>query len=88
MYELIFGCKPKLNSKLRAFGEIGVVTTKDKIQGKLRNRVCACMFIGYTENHSSDVFWMLKLETCGIINARDIVWLNECTRIRLMTKLQ
>jgi hypothetical protein len=27
-YELLFGCKPKLPTILRSFGEIGVVTTK------------------------------------------------------------
>jgi hypothetical protein len=26
-YELLFGCKPKLPTSLRSFGEIGVVTT-------------------------------------------------------------
>ena len=76
-YELLFGCKPRLNSNLKAFGEIGVVTTKDKIQGKLKNRGTPCMFVGYTENHSRDVYRMLNLETHGIINSRDIVWLNK-----------
>ena len=76
-YELLFGCKPRLNSTLKAFGEIGVVTTKDKIQGKLKNRGTPCMFVGYTENHSRDVYRMLNLETHGIINSRDIVWLNK-----------
>ena len=76
-FELLFGCKPKLNSTLKIFGEIGVVTTKDKIQGKLKNRGTPCMFVGYTENHSSDVYRMLNLETHGIINSRDIAWLNK-----------
>jgi hypothetical protein len=38
-HQLLFGCKPKLPASLRSFGEIGVVTTKDNIQGKLKNRV-------------------------------------------------
>jgi hypothetical protein len=33
-HQLIFGCKPKLPASLRSFGEIGVVPTKYKIQGK------------------------------------------------------
>jgi hypothetical protein len=37
-YELLFGCKPKLPTSLRSFGEIGVVTTKANIQKKLKNR--------------------------------------------------
>jgi hypothetical protein len=36
-YQLLFGSKPKLPSSFRIFGEIGVVTTKDNVQGKLRN---------------------------------------------------
>jgi hypothetical protein len=35
-YELLFGCKPKLPTSLRCFGEIGVVTTKANIQSKLK----------------------------------------------------
>jgi hypothetical protein len=37
-YQLLFGCKPRLPTNLRSFGEMDVVTTKDKIQGKLNNR--------------------------------------------------
>jgi hypothetical protein len=76
-YELLFGCKPKLNLSLKSFGEIGVVTTKDKFQVKLRNRGSTCMFVGYTDNHSRDVFRMLNLKTRGVINARDVIYLNK-----------
>jgi hypothetical protein len=31
-YELLFGCKPKLPTSLRSFGEVGVVTTKANIK--------------------------------------------------------
>ena len=71
-YQLLFGAKPKLPSALKAFGEIGVVTTKDDIQGKLKNRGTYCMFVGYSVNHASDVYRMLNLETKGIINTRDV----------------
>jgi hypothetical protein len=76
-YELLFGCKPKLNSSLMTFGDIGVVTTKDKIQGKLRNRGSTCMFVGNTDNHSRDVIRMLNLKNRGVIDVRDVVWLNK-----------
>ena len=71
-YQLLFGAKPKLPSALKAFGEIGVVTTKDDIQGKLKNRGTYCMLVGYSVNHASDVYRMLDLETKGIINTRDV----------------
>jgi hypothetical protein len=37
-FELLFGSKPILHYELKIFGEVGVVTTKDKIQSKLNNR--------------------------------------------------
>jgi Reverse transcriptase (RNA-dependent DNA polymerase) len=76
-YQLLYGCKPRLPASLRSFGEIGIVTTKDKIQGKLNNRGTPCMFVGYTLHHAHDVYRMLKIETAMIINSQDIIWLNE-----------
>ena len=35
------------------------------------------MVVGYTGNHSRDVYRVLNLETHGIINSQDIVWLNK-----------
>jgi hypothetical protein len=62
---------------LRSFGEIGVVTTKNDIQGKLTHRGALCMFMGYSSNHAHDVYRMLNIETKKIINSRDIVWMNK-----------
>jgi hypothetical protein len=76
-YELLFGCKPKLPTSLRSFGEIGVVTTKANIQSKLENRGKPCMFVGYSVHHANDVYRMLNLDTKRIIQSRDIIWLNE-----------
>ena len=76
-YELLFKTKPKLAEKLKSFGEIGVVTTKDDIQGKLKNRGTFCMFVGYSVDHANDVYRMLNLETKRIVNSRDIKWLNQ-----------
>jgi hypothetical protein len=73
--------KPKLNLYLKGFGMIGVVTTKDKIQVKLRNRGRICMFFGYTDNDSRDMFCMLKVKTHGVINYRDVVCLKKCIKI-------
>jgi hypothetical protein len=76
-YQLLYGCKPRLPASLRSFGEIGIVTTKDKIQGKLNNRGMPCMFVGYSVHHAHDAYRMLNIETEMIINSRDIIWLNE-----------
>jgi len=76
-YQLLFGSKPNLPLSLRSFGNIGVVTTKSDIQGKLNNRGTSCMFMGYSVNHAHDVYRMLNLDTKKIINSRDIIWLNQ-----------
>jgi hypothetical protein len=62
--------------KLKFFGEVGVVTTKDDIQGKLRNRGTFFMFDGYSVDHANNVYCMLNLDTKGIVHCRDIKWLN------------
>jgi hypothetical protein len=64
-----------------------VVTTKEKIQAKLTNRGTPCIFVGYAENHSRDVYKMLNLETNSIINSRDIIWLKKMHKDWLKNKL-
>jgi hypothetical protein len=76
-FELFYGENPTLYDYLKIFGEVGVVTTKDRIQAKLRNGGTTCMFVVYTEHHSRDVYRMLNLTTNSIINSRDIIWLNK-----------
>ena len=77
-YQLLFESKPKLPSCLKIFGEMGVVTTKDDIQGKLKNRGTTFMFVGYSVDHANDVYRMLNLKTKKIVNTRDVVWLGKC----------
>jgi hypothetical protein len=72
-FELLYVEKPTLHNNLKIFGEVGVVTTKEKIQAKLTNRGTTCIFVGYTEHHSRDVYRMLNLTTNSIINSRDII---------------
>jgi hypothetical protein len=74
--QLLFRIKPRLPESLRSFGEVGVVTTKKDIQGKLTNRGTPCMFMGYSNNHAHDVYRMLNIKTKKIINSRDIIWMN------------
>jgi hypothetical protein len=54
-----------------------VVTTKPDIQGKLTNRGTTGMFVGYSVNHSNDVYRMLNLHSKRIIHSRDIIWLDR-----------
>jgi hypothetical protein len=55
-HQLMFRSIPKLPESIRLFGEIGVVTTKNDIQGKLQNCGTFCMFIGYSIDHANDVY--------------------------------
>jgi hypothetical protein len=70
-YQIIFGSKPKLLTSLRIFGEMGVVTTKDDIQGKLKNRGLTSMSVEYSVDHANDVNQMLNLYSKRIIQTRD-----------------
>jgi hypothetical protein len=57
-------------------GEIGVVTTKEhNIQGKLKSQGTQFMCVGHSINVSSNVSWMLHLETHGIFHSTDVIWL-------------
>jgi hypothetical protein len=56
---------------------MGVVKTKSDIQGKLINRGTTCVFVGYSVNHSNDVYQMLNLDSKRIIHSRDIIWLER-----------
>jgi hypothetical protein len=75
-YQSLFGSKPRLPESLRSFGEIGVVTTKSNIQGKLRNRSTVCMFVGNSVDHAHDVYPMINVETNYVNNSRNIKWLK------------
>jgi hypothetical protein len=90
-FELFYNTKPILHEELKIFGEVGVVTTKDKIHAKLANHGTPCIFVGYAENHSKDVYRMLNLETKTIINSSDIIWLKkmykDCLKNKLMTTI-
>jgi hypothetical protein len=76
-FELFCGEKPTLHNHLKIFGEVGAVTTKDKIEAKLTNRATTFIFVGYTDHHSRDVYRMLNLNAKSIINSRDIICLNK-----------
>jgi len=63
--------------KLKTFGEMCVVTTKDKIQSKLTDKGTTCMFVGYANDHASDVYRFLNLKSGRIIKSRDVIWLGK-----------
>jgi hypothetical protein len=66
---------------------MGVVTTKDDIQGKLKNRSVTCMVVGFSVNHANDVYWMLNLNSKRIIQTRDFFGQKNATIIGVKIKL-
>jgi hypothetical protein len=87
-HQLLLKVKPKLPSSLRIFGEMGVMTTNANIQGKLANRGTTCMLMGYSVDHSNDVFHMLNPKTRRIINLSDVIWLGKSLKIWSITDPQ
>ena len=76
-YELFFGKEHPHGRELRVFGEMGVVTLVRKINGKLVDRGINCMFVGYSENHPSNVYRMFDFHTRRIKQSRNIEWLGK-----------
>jgi hypothetical protein len=66
-------------SKLRTFGEIGIVSDKKtkKIQGKLDDRGLPCLWVGYPTNHAEDVYKFVNLRTKKMIMHQNIIWLDK-----------
>ena len=52
-------------------------TPNKKIKSKLTNRGRTCIFVGYSNKHSGEVFRMVNLQTKKIIYTRDVCWLQK-----------
>ena len=74
---LMFNRPLKKQVKLRKFGEMCVITIKDKIQSKLADKGTTCMFVRYGVDHPSDVYRFLNPHTERIIKSRDVIWENH-----------
>jgi hypothetical protein len=78
-YSLFFEKEHSYARSLNTFGDIGVMANQadKKIRGKLADRGKLAMFIGYPENHASDICRMFKLNTEQHVKSRDVPWLNK-----------
>jgi len=74
--QLMFKQSLKGLNNLRPFGDMYVVTTKNKIQGKLSDKGTTGIFVGYPKNHADDVYRIFNTITKKIIKSRDVLWLN------------
>ena len=73
-------------NNFRSLDEMCVVTTKNKVQGKFKDRGTACLFVEYPSNHADNMYRVLNLKTVQVIKARDVIWLNNCYGDWLMKK--
>ena len=77
-HTLFYGEDAKYARSLRTFGGMAVVAIHEgkKMRSKLDNRGKTCIFVGYTDDHTKDVYRFLKIHTKRIIQSRDVTWLN------------
>ena len=77
-FTLFYNKDVKYMKHLRSFGEMAVVAIHEgkKMRSKLDNRGKTCMFVGYADDHSGDVYRFLNIKTMRIIMSRDARWLN------------
>ena len=68
----------KFMKHLRSFGEMAVVDIHEgkKMRPKLDNRGITCMFVGYADDRSGDVYRFWNININRIIMSRDARWLN------------
>ena len=63
--------------KLRKFGEVGIMTDREKIKAKIKNKGIPCLHLGHSIGHGSDVHRLLKLATKKVVRSRDVRWLER-----------
>ena len=75
-HTLFYGEDAKNVRNLRTFGEMAVVAIHEgkKMRSKLDNRGKTCMFVGYADDHTKDVYRFLNIYTKRIILSRDMRW--------------
>ena len=77
-HTLFYGKDAKYMKYMRIFGEMAVIAIHEgkKMRSKLDDRGKTCMFVGYADDHSRDVYRFLNIHSKGIIISRDVRWLN------------
>ena len=77
-HTLFYGEDAKYTRSLRTFGEMAVIAIHEdkKMRSKLDDRGKTCMFVGYADDHTKDVYRFLNIHTRRIILSRDVRWLN------------
>ena len=77
-HTMVYWKDAKYTRSLRTFGEMTVIAIHEgkKMRSKLDDRGKTCMFVGYADDPSKDVYRFLNIHTKRIIISRDVRWLN------------
>ena len=77
-HTLFYGEDAKYTRSLRTFGEMAVIAIHEgkRMRSQLDDRRKTCMFVGYADDHTKDVYRFLNIHTRRIILSRDVRWLN------------
>ena len=76
-HEKVYDQLPSYAHKLRVFGEIGIISNTGEIQTATQDRGIKCIFLGYAEDHSSDVYRFYNMQTGKVKLSRDVIWINK-----------
>jgi hypothetical protein len=72
--ELWTGVKPKIYAHLIEWGRVGYIADRQKIMKQFQPKAAPCIFVGYAQDHSGDVYRMYNPITQKIILSCDITW--------------
>ena len=74
-----FGTDAKYAKHLRVFGEMCIVADTDNKVGrtKIDRRDKISLFVGYSIQHTGDIYRLLNPKTSGVIHSRDVKWIGK-----------
>ena len=77
--KFFFGVDAKYGKHLRVFGEMCVVANTDNKVGrtKIDPRGKISLFVGYSTQHTGDVYRLLNPNTSRVIHSRDEKWIGK-----------
>jgi hypothetical protein len=78
-WSLFYKKESPIVRNLRQFGEVAILDNHQKrgFHSKLEKRGYAALYLGHADNHATDVYWFLNLETKCVVWSRDCTWLNK-----------
>ena len=76
-HEKVYDQLPSYANKLQVFGEIGIISITGEIQNATQDHGLKCIFQGYAEDHSGDVYRFYNMQAGKVKMSRDVIWINK-----------